>query len=212
MRSESDSDAISLPTSGQRGPAEHERRTQIIEAADRLFREFGYRKSSVADISKAMGISTAYIYRFFTSKQAIGEALCAATLEKMDEELQLIVQLDLSPTKRFRLFMQAALRRSYELFVVEREVNDIVLAAMEGNWCTIGGHREQLQAMLQQIIVDGRQAGEFEKKTPLDEVTDGLCEVILPYTNAHSMSHRSWAELENGMNAATNLVLRSLAP
>ncbi|MFK3799008.1 MULTISPECIES: TetR/AcrR family transcriptional regulator [unclassified Pseudomonas] len=212
MRSETDTDAISLPTSGQRGPVEHERRTQILDAADTLFREFGYRKSSVADISKAMGISTAYIYRFFTSKQAIGEALCAATLEKMDEELQQVVQLDLPPTKRFRLFMQTALKRSYELFVVEREVNDIVLAAMEGNWCTVGGHKEQLRAMLQQLIVDGRQAGEFEKKTPLDEVTDGVAEAILPYTNAHSMSHRTWAELENGLTATTNLVLRSLAP
>ena len=210
--SESDSNAITLPTSGQRGPAEHERRAQIIEAANTLFREFGYRKSSVADISKAMGISTAYIYRFFTSKQAIGEALCAITLERIDERLLEVVLLDLSATKRLRLFMQTALNLSYDLFVVQREVNDVVVAAIEGNWCTVGGHKEQLYSMLQRLIVEGRQAGEFEKKTPLDEVTDGLSEVLLPYTHAGSMGHRSWAELENGMKATTTLILRSLAP
>lgn len=212
MHSESESDVITLPTSGQRGPAEHERRAQIIQVADELFRNFGYRKSSVADISKAMGISTAYIYRFFTSKQAIGEAICAATLEQIDEQLRDIVLQNISPTKRFRLFMQTALKLSYELFVVEREVNDVVVAAVEGNWCTIGGHKEQMHSMLQRLITDGRQAGEFEKKTPLDEVTDGLAEVVLLYTNGRNMSHRSWAELENGLNATTNLILRSLAP
>jgi AcrR family transcriptional regulator len=208
----SETDSISLPTSGQRGPVEHERRTQIIEAANHLFREFGYRKSSVADISKAMGISTAYIYRFFTSKQAIGEAICAATLEKIDEQLRQVVLLDLSPTKRLRLFMQTALKLSYELFVIEREVNDVVVAAVDGDWCTVGGHKEQLHSMLQQLIVEGRQAGEFEKKTPLDEVTDALAEIILLYTGARSIGNRSWSELENGLSATTNLILRSLSP
>jgi hypothetical protein len=66
--------------------------------------------------------------------------------------------------------------------------------------------------MLQRLITEGRQAGEFEKKTPIDEVTDGLAEIILPYTNGRSMADRSWAELEKGMHATTNLVLRSLAP
>jgi AcrR family transcriptional regulator len=212
MRTYSEAETITLPTSGQRGPVEHERRAQILEAADNLFREFGYRKSSVADISKAMGISTAYIYRFFTSKQAIAEALCASTLECIDEQLQEVICLEGSPTKRFRLFMQTALKLSYELFVVEREVNDVVVAAVEGNWCTVGGHREQLYSMLQRLITEGRQAGEFEKKTPIDEVTDGLAEIILPYTNGRSMADRSWAELEKGMHATTNLVLRSLAP
>ncbi|MCS3470895.1 AcrR family transcriptional regulator [Pseudomonas sp. JUb42] len=212
MHSESDSDAILLPTSGQRGPADHERRAQIIDVADDLFRNFGYRKSSVADISKAMGISTAYIYRFFKSKQAIGEAICATTLEHIDEQLRAIVSLEMSPTKRLRLFMQTALKLSYELFVVERAVNDVVIAAVEGNWCTVTGHKEQMYSMLQRLITAGRQAGEFEKKTPLDEVTDGLAEIVLLYTSARSMDDRSWAALENGMNAATNLILRSLAP
>lgn len=212
MRNESETDTITLPTSGQRGPAEHERRAQIIDAADRLFREFGYRKSSVADISKAMGISTAYIYRFFTSKQAIGEAICASTLERIDEQLREIVLLEGSPTKRFRQFMHTALKLSYDLFVIEREVNDVVVAAVEGNWCTVGGHKEQLYSMLQRLVTEGRQAGEFEKKTPLDEVTDGLAEIVMLYTNGRCMSDRSWKDLEKGLNATTNLILRSLAP
>ena len=72
---------------GQRGPAEHERREQIIRAADEHFRHYGYAKTTVADLAKAIGVSAAYVYRFFESKQAIGEAVCAMTLARFDDEL-----------------------------------------------------------------------------------------------------------------------------
>ena len=39
---------------GQRGPAEHERRDQILELANELFSAHGYRKTSVTDIAKAV--------------------------------------------------------------------------------------------------------------------------------------------------------------
>ncbi len=64
---------MSTVPSGQRGPAEHDRREQIIAAANEHFRHYGYNKTTVADLAKAIGLSTAYIYKFFESKRAIGE-------------------------------------------------------------------------------------------------------------------------------------------
>ncbi|XOT96806.1 TetR/AcrR family transcriptional regulator, partial [Alcaligenes pakistanensis] len=61
-------------TLGQRGPTEHHRREQIIEQANTHFRLYGYRKTSVASLAKSIGVSSAYLYRFFDSKQAIGQA------------------------------------------------------------------------------------------------------------------------------------------
>src|ERR1700741_1608234 len=61
---------------GQRGPADHKRRQEILQAANEHFRLYGYRKTTLADIAKSIHLSTPYIYKFFDSKQAIGEALC----------------------------------------------------------------------------------------------------------------------------------------
>ena len=63
-----------------RGPADHTVREQIVEAAGEHFRHYGYEKTTVSDLAKAIGFSKAYIYKFFDSKQAIGEAICARTL------------------------------------------------------------------------------------------------------------------------------------
>ena len=71
------------PSSGPhtRGPAEHEVREQIVAAAGQHFSHYGYEKTAVSDLAKAIGFSKAYIYKFFDSKQAIGEAICAQTLD-----------------------------------------------------------------------------------------------------------------------------------
>src|SRR5246127_3241651 len=78
--------------SGQRGPVDHKRRPQILQAADEHFRLYGYRKTTLADIAKSIHLSTPYIYKFFESKQAIGEAMCwhclGAALSEIDESLE----------------------------------------------------------------------------------------------------------------------------
>ena len=58
-----------------RGPAEHAVRDQIVKAAHEYFAHYGYAKTTVSDLARAVGFSKAYIYRFFESKQAIGEAI-----------------------------------------------------------------------------------------------------------------------------------------
>ena len=46
------------------------------DAANEHFSRYGYEKTTVSDLAKAIGFSKAYIYKFFESKQAIGEMIC----------------------------------------------------------------------------------------------------------------------------------------
>ena len=105
------------PAPGQRGPVEHERRQQILQAADEHFRRYGYNKTTVADLAKAIGVSAAYVYRFFESKQAIGEAVCAMTLARIDDEL-LAIASDTKRTaaSRLRGLYKCLAERGIELF------------------------------------------------------------------------------------------------
>ena len=40
-------------------------RGRIVETAERFFREIGYQKTTVADIAKALRMSSANVFRFF---------------------------------------------------------------------------------------------------------------------------------------------------
>ena len=63
---------------------ETDTRTRILLVAERLFREIGYQKTTVADIAKVLKMSPANVYRFFDSKAAIhqGVALRIAVEER----------------------------------------------------------------------------------------------------------------------------------
>jgi len=43
--------------------------------AERLFRQIGYQKTTVADIAKELRMSPANVYRFFDSKKSIHEGV-----------------------------------------------------------------------------------------------------------------------------------------
>lgn len=212
MKQPTPHDSIELPSSGQRGPADHDRRLQILQVANEQFRQYGYRKTTVADLSKAIGITTAYIYRFFESKQAIGEAIVALVLGDLDNELRNLISQEPSATRRLRLFTRQVLLQSHELFMNENKLFELVVVAVEEHWCTAAGHQEALARIIRSIIEDGRASGEFERKTPLDEVVLGIQEALIPYTHPPALERATLAELEVGAAAVTSLILRSLAP
>jgi hypothetical protein len=57
-----------IPQAGS--PCIHQR---IVQAAIRLHRQIGFKKTTVADIARGASMSPANVYRFFASKQARGD-------------------------------------------------------------------------------------------------------------------------------------------
>ncbi|WP_085318298.1 TetR/AcrR family transcriptional regulator [Derxia lacustris] len=198
-------------SSGQRGPAQHERREQIIAVADAHFRRYGYDKTSVADIAKEIGVSSAYLYRFFESKQAIGEAICSMTLGRIIDAMEAVASSDESATKRLRKLFKTVLDQGLELFFNERKLHDIVLVAVETQWGSVPRYKLAKQAAIRRIVSDGRASGEFERKTPLDEVCSGIDEAMWLFAHPMMLEQREPEELQEACTAIVGLVLRSLS-
>ena len=57
------------------------RREQILRAAERCFRDFGFHAASISKISKAAGMSSGHIYHYFENKEAIIAAIVMRDLE-----------------------------------------------------------------------------------------------------------------------------------
>src|SRR6201993_4892060 len=93
------------PSVPARGPVDHEVRDQIVAAATEHFSRYGYEKTAVSDLAKAVGFSKAYIYKFFESKQAIGEMICANCLQDIETAVrEAVAQADQPAEKLRRLF------------------------------------------------------------------------------------------------------------
>lgn len=205
------SDLSASTAAGQRGPADHSIRDQIIDAADEHFSHYGYGKTTVADLAKAIGFSKAYIYKFFDSKQAIGEAICSKCLTSVATTVRASVAEGKTATDKFRRFVRTISQTSCELFFTDRKLYDIAAYSCAENWPSSQAYVEGLADMLAQIIQEGRVSGEFERKTPIDEAVRAIIQVLQPFMNPVMLQYNLDAVPE-GANEVASLVLRSLAP
>jgi AcrR family transcriptional regulator len=198
------------PAAASRGPATHDVRDQIVVAATEHFSHYGYEKTTVSDLAKAIGFSKAYVYKFFESKQAIGEMICANCLARIEQEiLQAIEGID-PPAEKLRKLFRASVEASQRLFFQDRKLYEIAESAAAERWQSVQAYEERLRALLQQILQQGRECGDFERKTPLDEATNAVYLVLRPYLNPLLLQH-SLDYTEQAPALLSSLVLRSLS-
>jgi AcrR family transcriptional regulator len=194
-----------------RGPADHAVREQIVEAAGEHFRHYGYEKTTVSDLAKAIGFSKAYIYKFFDSKQAIGEAICAKTLSGIVATVEEAVTGATTPTEKFRRMLKILVSTNVSLFFNDRKLFDVAAYAAGERWPSTRAYCERIKQIATEIVREGRESGEFERKTPLDETMHAIDLVMQPYVNPLLLQY-SLDVAEEAPVQLSNLVLRSLAP
>lgn len=136
-------------------------RARILAEAERLFRQFGYAKTTVAEIAKACGMSPANVYRFFASKAAITEAICGEQLAEGEALARRIARRDESPSARLRAFVCEVHALHRERFTKERKLHELVEVAMVEQWRTIDRYKANLRAVLASIIADGIADGTY---------------------------------------------------
>lgn len=194
-----------------RGPADHEVRDQIIVAATGHFRLYGYEKTTVSDLAKAIGFSKAYIYKFFESKQAIGELICANCLREIESDVRTAIDGVKHPPEKFRRMLKTIVESSLRLFFEDRKLYDIAASAATENWESVRAYEERIKMLLQDVLRQGRETGEFERKTPLDETVAAIYLVIRPYLNPLILQH-SLDSTADAPAQLSSLILRSLSP
>lgn len=204
-------EAVAQTTAGQRGPADHTIRAQIVQAAGDHFLRYGYGKTTVSDLAKAIGFSKAYIYKFFDSKQAIGEAICSDCTSCIMDYARENVSQGRSSTEKLRILFRSITERTLEYLFEERKLFDIVVFSLHEDWKSPKIFMEQIEVALQQILQEGRASGEFERKTPLDETTRAILQAMQPFIHPMMLEHNLDRTTER-MTEVVNLVLRSLAP
>ena len=194
-----------------RGPSDHSVRDQIVEAATEHFGHYGYEKTTVSDLAKAIGFSKAYIYKFFNSKQAIGEVICANRLAMIMNIVSAAIADAPTASEKIRRLFKGLVESGSDLFFEDRKLYDIAAVAPREQWPSTEIYEQRLRQVIVQILQEGRQAGEFERKTPLDEAAEAAYLVIRPYVSPVQLQD-NLATAATDVVLLSSLVLRSLSP
>lgn len=141
---------------------ETDTRERILVVAERLFRQIGYQKTTVADIAKELRMSPANVYRFFDSKKSIHEGVARGLMGEVELEAQRIAQTHGPAATRLRELMTTVHRMNSERYVGDNKLHEMVEIAMEEDWDVCVTHMEQITGTIGSVIAEGAASGEFE--------------------------------------------------
>ena len=138
-----------------------ETRLRIMDVAEEQFRRVGYAKTAVADLADELGMSSANIYRFFSSKSAINEAICLRLLGESHTMIDAIAAQATPAAERLKRLVIDLHRFNRSRYIGERRVHEMVQAAMEENWAAVEAHMAFVIDRIGRIVADGVASGEF---------------------------------------------------
>jgi AcrR family transcriptional regulator len=141
---------------------EPDTRERILVVAERLFRQLGYQKTTVADIAKEMRMSPANVYRFFDSKKAIHEGVCRVLMGEVEEAGQAIMARPGSAASRMRELITTIHRMNSERYVGDSKLHEMVEIAMQESWEVCVAHMQTITATIAGVIAQGVASGEFK--------------------------------------------------
>ena len=138
-------------------------RAEILVAAQERFRNFGYGKTTMAEIAADVNMSAANLYRYFDNKQDIAAECAGQCMGDLNALLENVVSLpNLDATQRLHLYVQTAMRYHFEMMHEAPRLNELVENITTNHTQLIHQRNQKMEKQIASILQQGVNAGEFE--------------------------------------------------
>src|SRR5712675_1353223 len=167
----------------RRAPPENSAR--ILLETERLLRIYGHRKITVADVADACGFSAANVYRYFSSRRAILDALASHYLRET-ERAALACAIRSSHSARDRLSGFLTGLNTALMIFTDREprVSELLADATAEQWPCYTNHDARLVRHITRILAAASASGEFrlegEAEQEARRVKAAACALVEP--------------------------------
>jgi TetR/AcrR family transcriptional regulator, cholesterol catabolism regulator len=141
-------------------------RDQLLRTAADLFRERGYRATTVDDIAARLGMSKASLYTYFRAKDEMLAAISRETIAAFTRELALVLRSDLAPEEKLRRVVRQHVR-----FVISNRSFLTVFFSEEASLParfarSIAAQKDRYDKGVETIVLDGVRRGVFRDVPP----------------------------------------------
>jgi TetR/AcrR family transcriptional regulator, cholesterol catabolism regulator len=148
-------------------------RDQVLRTAADLFRERGYRATTVDHIAARLGMSKASLYTHFRAKEEMLAAISRQTIERFTRELGVVLHSDLSPEDKLRRVVRDHVRmvidnRSFLTVFFSEEANLPARLAR-----ALAAQKDRYDKAVESVILEGVERGVF-RDVPSRLVVFGL--------------------------------------
>lgn len=146
----------------QRRGAPEAKRTAILDAALRLFSQYGYRRTSIDDIAREAEIAKGTVYLSFKSKEEIFRALTETLLERVDSNVEKARALDGPIAERLIAMLEAKFGFFFETVIRSAHAKELMDSKNRLCAALFEKSGRQYMKVLREIIDAAISGGELE--------------------------------------------------
>jgi AcrR family transcriptional regulator len=122
----------------------------------------------MADVAEKLGMSSANVYRFFPSKQALNEAVCEGLLGELLKAARRELDAPGTASQRIAGMLLTIHRSMRDQMTDHARVHEIVQTACDEVWPPIVAYLDKCAAMIAGVIAEGQSTGEFGPGDPTE--------------------------------------------
>jgi AcrR family transcriptional regulator len=189
--------------------SEPNRKDSIVLAAQKLFTQFGPRKTSVDEIAKLARVAKGTIYNHFTSKEEIYAAVVEQELVTLMQQIKEAVSKENDSLGKMRAYLITKISRIRELVNFYKATREDVLEY----WPLIKGLKQKYiqaeRAVLVEILTEGKKRGELVVTEP--ELTAHIIAASTSGMEAPWLLSDLSLSLEEFVNSVVEVFFKGLA-
>ncbi len=137
-------------------------REAILDATDQLLARYGYRKMTIDDLAREVGIGKGSVYLHFTSKEEIVLSHIDRIIEQLKGKLAAIAKGAEAPDKRIeKMLVARVLHRFESVQHYTLNLNDMLAAIRPKFLARRATYFQEEARIFAAVVEEGQQAGEF---------------------------------------------------
>ncbi|MEV6592904.1 TetR family transcriptional regulator [Streptomyces acidicola] len=182
---------------------------RILEATEEVLRRHGPAKATVVDVARALGVSHGSVYRHFSTKAALREAVTKRWLDRTSDSLSGIVAEDRDPEARLRDWFTALFAAKRRKAGDDPELFATYMVLTEESGGAVGEHLAELIGQLRRMVQAGVDAGTFSTDDP-DATARALFHASRRFHDPRYAPEWEQPGTEAEFDAVVDLLLRGL--
>lgn len=138
-------------------------RQQILDAALVRFTNYGFGKTTMAEIASDTSMSAANLYRYFKNKHDIASACAQRCMGEQADLLRDITRNNnLSASEKLELFIVEILRYTYDTSQNQPKISELVETIVTERPDVVHNKLKSMHSLIAEILVEGNSRGEFD--------------------------------------------------
>ncbi|WP_201859444.1 TetR/AcrR family transcriptional regulator [Microvirga soli] len=152
--------AGSLGKGAETAPAD----TRLLAIAADQLKEFGPRHVTVVGIADAAGMTHANVYRYFTNKAALIDAVAGQWLRRMEATIADIADSPDPADDKLERLIQAWARIHRDLLKEDGHLFDVYCTATETSRPLVRKHRARMRQLIERVLDEGIVTSKFDPR------------------------------------------------